>query len=451
MRKTPREHAQDVIFDSIAEGVFTVDSDWTITTFNRAAERITGFPRAEAIGQKCFELFQADTCSSSCALREAMETGRERVAQRITIRNRRGERIPVSVSAAALHDENDRIVGGVETFRDLAPVEAFGKTIDQHDTFHDIISTNHEVRRILDILPDIAGSDSTVLIEGPTGSGKELFAKAIHHLSGRAGGRYVVVNCGALPDAMLESQLFGRTKGALSDGPEDAPGCFAMAEGGTLFLDEIGDISTTLQGKLLRVLQEREYEPLGATTTTKANVRVITATTRSLADRVARGAFREDLFYRLNVVKIVLPPLARRREDIPLLADRFIRQISTQQGKQIRGITEEALGVLLSCEFPGNVRQLRNVIEHAVVLCRGEQIEVECLPAELLNTFGGCVTRDMTREEGAAAGPLPEAEATAILRMLRQHGGHRGKTAEALGIDKTTLWRKMKKYGITYT
>jgi transcriptional regulator with PAS, ATPase and Fis domain len=285
-----------------------------------------------------------------------------------------------------------------------------------------------------------------VLIEGPTGSGKELFAKAIHNLSRRARRKYVAVNCGALPDTLLESELFGYKRGAFTDAKKDKPGRFARAEGGTLFLDEISDISTALQVKLLRVLQEKEYEPLGATTTVKSDVRVIAATNKPLAAQLARGTFREDLYYRLNVVKIVLPPLAERREDIPLLADHFIRKFNAEKDKQVEGISEEALGLLMRHDLPGNVRQLQNLIEHAVVLCRGDRIELDCLPAEFVQgTSGGNLP-------GAkpAGSPLLEAEATAILESLGQHDGHRGKTAAALGIDKTTLWRKMKRYGITY-
>jgi PAS domain S-box-containing protein len=445
MSIAPEGQVRDVILDSIADGVFTVDRDWRITSFNRAAEEITGTPRQEAIGQKCFDVFHANICQAACALRETIEGGRRSVDCRINILNNRGQTVPISISTAVLRGDGGEIVGGVETFRDLSAVELLRKEIDERYTFHDIISKNHEIRRILDILPDIAAAESTVLIEGPTGSGKELFAKAIHNLSGRTRRRYVAVNCGALPDTLLESELFGCKKGAFTDAKRDRPGRFARAEGGTLFLDEIGDISTALQVKLLRVLQEREYEPLGSSSTVKTNVRVITATNRPLAELVARGTFREDLYYRLNVVRIVLPPLGRRREDIPLLVEHFIRQYSARQGKQIEGISEEALGVLLGCEFPGNVRQLQNVIEHAVVLCRTARIEPECLPAELLED-------DPQRADRAEPARLPllEAEAATIREMLRRHAGRRGETATALGIDKSTLWRKMRRYGITY-
>ncbi len=447
MHEKPKERVQEIILDSIADGVFTVDGDWNITSFNRAAEQITGIPRDEAIGQKCFDVFHANICEASCALRATMESGKQRVNRRVSILNSRGEKTSVSISTAVLRSENGEVVGGVETFRDLSAVELLRREINDHYTFRDIISKNHEIRRILGILPDIATSNSTVLIEGPTGSGKELFAKAIHALSGRARRKYVAVNCGALPDTLLESEMFGYKKGAFTDAKEDKPGRFSLAEGGTLFLDEIGDISTSLQVKLLRVLQEKEYEPLGGTSAVKTNVRVITATNKPLADLVARGTFREDLYYRLNVLRIELPPLSRRREDIPLLVDHFVRKFSAQQGKEIESISDEALGTLMNCEFPGNVRQLQNVIEHAVVLCRGDQIEIESLPADLVQETPG----DDPDKPKKGAGPLVEAEATAILQTLRRHVGHRGKTAKELGIDKTTLWRKMKKYGITYS
>ena len=446
MSETSKKHAKDVILDSIADGVFTIDNDWNITSFNRAAEEITGISREQAIGQKCFDVFYANICQTACALRETMESGRQRVDRRINILNNQGEKIPVSISTSVLRDENGEVIGGVETFRDLSAVELLRKEISDGYTFHDIISKSHEIRRVLNILPDIATSESTVLIEGPTGSGKELFAKAIHNLSRRPRGKYIVVNCGALPDTLLESELFGYKKGAFTDAKKDKPGRFALAKGGTLFLDEIGHTSTALQVKLLRVLQEKEYEPLGGTTTVKTNARVIAATNKPLAELVARGTFREDLYYRLNVVKLVLPPLARRREDIPLLVEHFIRKFSAQQGKQIEGISEKALALLMGCDFPGNVRQLQNVIEYAVVLCRGDRIEIDCLPAELLQETPG--TGD--GEPKSAGSPLLEAEAATILQTLRQYGGHRGKTAAALGIDKTTLWRKMKKFSITY-
>jgi len=446
MSNVPQASIRDVILDSIADGVFTVDEQWKITSFNRAAEEITGVPRTHAIGQHCFDVFQANICQTRCALRDTMGTGRCWVDQRIDILNSRGEKVPVSISTSVLRDESGRSIGGVETFRDLSALELLRKEIDHHYTCHDIISKNHQLRRILETLPDLAAVDSTILIEGPTGSGKELVARAIHNLSRRAKRPYVAVNCGALPDTLLESELFGYRKGAFTDAKKDQPGRFARAEGGTLFLDEISDISTALQVKLLRVLQEKEYEPLGAAAVVKVNVRVIAATNKPLAKQVGHGVFREDLYYRLNVVRIVLPPLSDRREDIPLLVNHFLRQLNAEYGKRIEGLSAEALAVLMRHSFPGNVRELRNIVERAVVLSRGSVIEPECLPPELLDVG----RTDVVHGRTAAHSPLSESEAATILHALRQQAGHRGKTAAALGIDKSTLWRKMKKYQISY-
>ena len=434
---------RDKILDSIADGVFTVDRDSNITFFNRAAERIIGISREQAVGQKCFDVFRANICQTACALHKTIETGKEIINLPINILNSAGRTAPISVSTSVLRDEHGDIVGGVETFRDLSAIEVLRKEIRSGYTFKDIISKNHEIRSMLDLLPDVAASGGTVLIEGPSGSGKELFAKAIHTLSGRKG-KFVALNCAALPDTLLESELFGYVKGAFTEAKKNKPGRFKLAEGGTILLDEIGDISAALQVKLLRVLQEKEYEPLGATATIKANVRVIASTNKTLSELVARGTFREDLFYRLNVVRLSLPPLARRREDIPLLLEHFIQKFNAINGKDIVGVSEEALKILMRYDFPGNVRELENFIEYAFVLCHGNVIEARHLPRDL---YRGLPESD---DEGAtpASPPLRQAEAITIVEALRRHGGNRSKTAAYLGINKTTLWRKMKKYGI---
>jgi len=433
----------DVILNSIADGVFTIDGDKNITSFNKAAEKITGISREHALGQKCFDIFRASICQTACALEKTIKTGKEIIDRSINILNSKGEMLPVSVSTSVLRDQKGEIVGGVETFRDLSSIEELRKEISKHYTFKDIISKNHEMQKLFDVLPDIAESDSTVLIQGPSGSGKELFARAIHNLSHRKNKNYIIVNCGALPGTLLESELFGYVKGAFTGALKDKPGRFALAEGGTLFLDEIAELSTALQVKLLRVLQQKEYEPLGATRSSKANVRIIAATNKDLSQLLARGTFREDLYYRLNVVKIDLPPLNRHREDIPLLVDHFIHQFNLKKGKNIGGITEQAMGLLMEYEFPGNVRELENIIEHAFVLCHGPQIKVEHLPKEF--------TRKLTYENNhipQSGNRFHEAETRVISEALKKHSGNRAKTAAELGINKSTLWRKMKKFNI---
>ena len=445
MSENRPEGQRDKILDSIADGVFTVDRDDNITFFNRAAEKIIGISQDQAVGQKCFDVFRANICQTACALRKTIESGRDLINLDINILNSQGRTIPVSVSTSVLKDENNDIVGGVETFRDLSTIETLRKEIRNQYNFGDIITKNHEVRSILDILPDIATSGSTVLIEGPSGSGKELFARAIHNLSGRKG-EYVALNCGALPDTLLESELFGYEKGAFTEAKKDKPGRFKLAEGGTILLDEIGDISTALQLKLLRVLQEKEYEPLGAVTTVKADVRIIAATNKILSGLVDGGSFREDLFYRLNVVKLSLPPLSRRREDIPYLLEHFIDRFNAVKGKNIVGVSDEALDILMGYDFPGNVRELENFIEYAFILCHGRVIETEHLPRELLENSPAKETKGVK----PAVGPLESAEIGSIIEALREYGGNRRKTAAHLGINKTTLWRKMKKYELSY-
>jgi transcriptional regulator with PAS, ATPase and Fis domain len=335
------------------------------------------------------------------------------------------------------------VIGGVETFRDLSTLEELKKEITKHYTFEDIISKNHKIQEIFEILPDIAESDSTVLIQGPSGSGKELFARAIHNLSSRKSGPYVVVNCGALPDTLLESELFGYVQGAFTDAKKDKPGRFALAEGGTLLLDEVGDLSAPLQVKLLRVLQEKVYEPLGSVKSLKADVRIIAATNRDLSKRLAKGEFREDLYYRLNVIQIQLPPLSQRREDIPYLVDHFVRQFNSKLGKMITGISDDVLNLFMDYDFPGNIRELENLIEHACVLCRGDEITADHLPYDFLQRVSPAAPAKAVR-----ANRLEYAEAHIIQQVLKKYKGHRRKAARELRMHPTTLWRKMKKYAI---
>lgn len=434
-----------VILDSITEGVFTVDRHWRITSFNRAAERITGIPRAEAIGKKCHDVFHASICETECALRRTLDLGEPVVDKLIDIVDAHGQRVPVRISTAVLRDEKGEVVGGVETFRDVSAIEELRKLVARSYTFEDIVSRNHRIQEIFNILPDIADSDSTVLTEGPSGSGKELFARAIHNLSPRREKPLVAVNCAALPDTLLESELFGYVAGAFTGAERDKPGRIALAEGGTLFLDEVADMSPALQARLLRVLQEREYEPLGGTRPLKADVRVIAATNKKLSDLVAQGVFREDLFFRLNVLKIELPPLVERREDIPLLVAHFLERLSRRTGRPAPGLSDDALELLMRYHFPGNVRELENLVEHAFVLARGGEIRPEHFPREFL---------DALRQAGPLAPPperaLEENEVRLIREALERHHGNRARAAAWLGIHRTTLWRKMRRYGITY-
>jgi len=444
MRKRDPEKFFNVILNSIADGVFTTDHEGKITFINKAAEEITGFSSKEAIGHYCFDIFRADICQTRCALKETLKTKKEIMNLPVTILNKEGRKIPINISTAVLKNEQGQIIGGVETFRDLSAIEELKKELSQKYTLGDIISKNHFIHDIFNILPNIAESDSTVLIQGASGTGKELFAKAIHHLSRRKEKPFIKVNCGALPDTLLESELFGYVKGAFTDAKKDKPGRFALANEGTIFLDEVGDMSPSLQVKLLRVLQEKEYEPLGSTSPRKTDVRIIAASNRDLSKLVNEDKFRDDLFYRLNVVKIELPPLSQRGEDIPLLIDHFIQKFNAKMGRQITGVSEQALRILLNQNYPGNVRELEIIIEHAFVLCRGTRIELDCLPKEISSGQREIDLPASYKEET----PLQKAEAEVIEKALKKYQGNRVKAAQELGIDRTTLWRKMKKYGL---
>jgi PAS domain S-box-containing protein len=428
-----------VILDCVADGVFTVDREFRITSFNRAAERITGVPRDEAVGALCSEVFRTELCDGKCALRETIRTGKPAVSRAVHMIRPDGTRLPISVSTAVLFDDDGIRIGGVETFRDLSLVTELKRELLKRDTFNDIVSRNPAMHELFRILPEVSRSESTVLIEGPSGSGKELFARAIHDLSGRRDGPFVAVNCGAIPEALLESEIFGYVRGAFTGANQDRAGRLAAAAGGTLFLDEIGELSPMLQVRLLRVLEERTYQPLGTNRTLTADVRIVSATNRELSSMLEAGEFREDLYYRLNVIRLALPPLADRREDIPLLVEHLIGRLSRVMGKDVSGVTDGALSLLMGFDWPGNVRELRNALEYAFVLCPGGLIDVSHLPASLAGLH----------DAEPAPRTLEESEARFLREVLAKHGGCRAAAARQLGIHKTTLWRKMKRHGIT--
>jgi PAS domain S-box-containing protein len=442
-RMDPQSHTEkDIILDSIADGVFTVDKDWRITSFNRAAEQITGIARKEAIGRPCREVLKADVCEVGCALRETMETGRPLINKPVDIIDAHGRRKPLTISTALLQDETEQIIGGVETFRDMSLVEDLRKQVRKQYCCEDIISRNARVQQLFDVLPRVAESDCTVLIEGETGTGKELFARAIHSLGRRKNEPFIAVNCGALPDTLLESELFGYKAGAFTDAKKDKPGRFALAKGGTIFLDEIGDVSPAVQVRLLRVLQEKTYEPVGGVGSVKTEARVITATNKDLQELVEKGLFRRDLFYRINVVRFRLPPLRERREDIPLLVDHFIQRFNTRYSKNICCVSNEVMAGLMNYGFPGNIRELENAIEHSFVLCQGQMIEKRDLP----DVFHGHDAAD----KGASSElrTLEQMEAVMIEQALRRSAGNRAAAARELGINPSTLFRKLKTLGL---
>ncbi len=434
-----------LILDSVADGVFTVDRNWRITSFNLAAELITGWTREKAIGKNCSDIFQSSICGKNCAIAESLYTGKPVANRSITIKDRKDRVKSISISAAPLVDHEGNVVGGVETFRDLSVEVSLRQQLTRRYTFDQIISKSTSMQRIFEILPDIARSESNVLILGESGTGKELVASAIYHASHRNEAPFVTVNCGALPDTLLESELFGYKAGAFTDARKDKEGRFAAAEGGTLFLDEIGDIPHSLQVKLLRVLQQKTYEPLGSNTPVKADVRIITATNRDLPQLVRDGEFRDDLYYRLNVVNIQLPPLRERVEDIPLLVDHFVKKFSAEKQKDIVGVSDKVIARLMRYSYPGNIRELENIIEYAFILCPGGYIQEEHLPEEISIKTAAPETAVCLTSGGQT---LDEIERQAILQSLERNRWKKMLTCRELQISKDTLRRKIEHYGL---
>ena len=419
-----------------------MDLDWHITSFNRAAERITGIRREKAIGRRCSEVFRANICQDACVMKRVLHAGKSAVNASVFVVDAKGERIPIKVSAAVLRAADGQVMGGVETFQDLRQVEELRKALNDKHTFADIVGKSRAITQLFDILPQIADSDATVLIQGASGTGKELVARAIHDLSPRRKKRFVAVNCGALPDTLLESELFGYQAGAFTDARRNKLGRFALAESGTLFLDEIDDISPAMQVRLLRVLQEKVYEPLGSVEPVRADVRIIAATNQNLGELVEVGKFRGDLYYRIHVVQIDVPPLKERRGDIPLLVDHFIATYNRLRDQEITGLSPEAITLLMQHDFPGNVRELQNILEHAFVLCRGGTIEARHLPPDV--TRGSARARVKPKRETN----LKTVEKTLVREVLERYGGNRALAASELGIDLSTLYRKITRLGI---
>ena len=434
-----------LILDSIADGVFTVDRNWRITSFNLAAEIITGWEREDAIGSYCSDVFHSSICGKNCAVAEALYTGKPVTNRSITIEDADAKRKPISISAAPLLDVVGNVIGGVETFRDLTIEETLRKQLMQRFTFDEIISKSPAMQRFFDILPDIAISDSTVLILGDSGTGKGLLAEAVVNSSSRRDKPFISVNCGAIPETLLESELFGYRSGAFTDARKDREGRFSAANGGTIFLDEIGDIPHSLQVKLLKVLEEHVYEPLGSNESIKVDIRVIAATNRDLKALVEEGTFRDDLYYRLNVVNITLPPLRDRKEDIPLLIEHFIDKFRAEKQKDISGVSDKVLTRLMQHSFPGNIRELENIIEYGFILCPGGLIQEHHLP-DSFHLDEPADSYDKNLQSGVLS--LEQIEKQAILGALQRNKWKRMMTCRELGISKDTLRRKIERYGL---
>jgi len=434
----------DAIFNSNIEGTFTIDNDWNITSFNTSAEKITGFKKLEAIGKKCWNIFNSSLCRNGCHMEQTIKNGKPMLGNELEIIQKGGKNIPIRVNSVVLINNKNENIGAVETFIDISEIRNLSAHLNEYYTYENIVGRNKEIKQIISVLESVSQTDSSVLVTGESGTGKELAARAIHLKSSRKTGPFVAVNCSAFAESLLESELFGHEKGAFTGAIKTKIGRFELAQGGTLFLDEIGDLSTAVQTKLLRVLETHEFERVGGNKSIKMDTRIIAATNKNLSEEISAKRFREDLFYRINVINIHLPPLRERMDDIPLLVNHFIKSFNKKFNKSIRQFSSSAFDLILDYNWPGNIRELENAIEHCFVLCNGEVIQVECLPKRIREfNEQASVLDNSSRQKG-----FKETEKELIISVLEKNNHNRPKAAKELNIDPSTLWRKMKKHNI---
>ena len=432
----------DTILNSIADGVIVIGLDHKIIFVNRAARDMLGRAGAEDLlsGEKCGAVFGHSGCTFGCLINTTIKTG-EHLYNYEAAFEKNGRKLTLSINTALLKDKNNNVIGGIEIFRDVSLIKELKDEIKGKYSFDNIVGKNHRIHEVFELLKEVAPTRAAVLIEGETGTGKELIANAVHHNSPRANAPFVKVNCAALSEGILESELFGHVKGAFTGAITDKAGRFELANEGTIFLDEVGDISPHTQVKLLRVLQEGEFERVGGTKTVKVNVRVIAATNKDLKAAVERGEFREDLYYRLKVVPVRLPALRERKDDIPLLARYFIEKFNKEMNMEVTNISPSAMELLMDYNYPGNIRELEHVIEHAFVRCSGKTLAPEHLPKDLRDN-------DAIGKVIDGPEPLKALERELILRALGDTDWRYQECAKRLKMSRTTLWRRMKELGI---
>jgi PAS domain S-box-containing protein len=440
MRHVPPDH--DMLIDKLPEAVFTITPHWRISSFNQMAEKITGYAREEAIGKYCWEVFHSDKCKLTCPLRTALDGGQSAMDQEVRILNKEGIRQAILVNTSVLRDDNGLVMGAVETFRPLTGEIHPLNGVDFHYSFANIVGKSESMQRLFTAVPDIAASEANVLITGESGTGKDLFARAIHNHSLRSKGPFVAVNCSSFAETLLESELFGHEKSAFTGADHAKHGRFEMAKGGTIFLDEIGDLKRELQVKLLRVIEQREFERVGGTRTIPLQARIISATNMNLAEAIREGRFREDFYYRLKTVHLTIAPLRERKEDIPLLVSYFIKKLNKQYHKSVRSVDTKVMRFFQEYHFPGNVRELERALEHAYVFVKGPVIFMSHLPAR--EEF----ILDDNSQQAAAPSNFKKNSKDAILWALAQTDGKRREAAELLRISRTSLWRLMKNYDL---
>ena len=427
------------LLDNLTDGVMAHDLDRNIFFFNRAAQRITGLSYSEVIGKDCHDIFPGRFCGGGCSF---CENGRQHVDRlrypQIFLRGN-GERRELEMSVVTLKTVRDDIIGALVIFRDQTEIIHIRKKLEESRGFHGIIGKHISMQKVFDSIYELADINAPILIQGESGTGKEMVALALHELSLREPGPFVPVNCGALPEGTLESELFGHVKGAFTGAIRNKKGRFELAEGGAIFLDEIGEISPAMQVKLLRVIQDKTFMPVGGEKQIEVNVRIICATNKDLRLLTQQGMFREDLFYRLAVIPITLPPLRERKSDIPLLVDYFLDKLSVDTSKNIRVVSDQALDILEKYHWPGNVRELRNSVQYGIIKCRGEMLEAEHLPPEIQGV-GHLIAKQLGRQRVLHKQAVEEA--------LQKTGGNKAKAARMLKVSRTTLYRFLDDYDV---
>jgi len=439
------ERSLKIILDNLDVGIFTVNRSGHITFFNKEAERISGYNRNQLLGKHYITLFEKDAGSELHLLKKSISDGSVRSNHHSRIATNDGGTIPIRANYIALRNQNGSIVGGLATFHDLTLIRQLKQVMHNRYTFHDMVGKDPAMQKLFESVNMVAETDTTILIEGETGTGKDLLSKVIHSSSKRSAKPFVKVNCAALPDNLLESEMFGYVKGAFTGADRDKPGRFNEADGGTIFLDEIGDIPLSLQAKLLRVLEDKEFYPLGSRKIKKVDVRIISATNRGLGKLVKKGVFREDLYYRLNVFRLELPILKDRRSDIPILINNTLRRLCAAKDKRLTGISETTMQKLLNYSFPGNIRELENILEHALIVCKEDVIRSKHLPEYIINKKA---IRKADSLSDSAHDDSDSSEHDLILKELNKHNWNRKETALSMEIDRSTLWRKMKKFNL---
>ncbi len=432
-----------LMLESLAEGIVAHDMDRRIVYMNRAAEEITGLERRSVLGRDCHDVFDKGLCGEYCGFPEDCEVRPEDRSYPLEVSGLGGKTHKLEVTRRIIRLPSGEPRGAMASFRDLTNEHALRRQLGHAETFAGIVGRHPKMLEVFDLIRNVADSAVPVLIQGESGTGKELVANAVHRQSYRRNRLFVPVNCGALPEGLLESELFGHVRGAFTGAVRDKKGRFELADGGTIFLDEIGDISANMQVKLLRVLQEGTFEPVGGTRTITVDVRIVSATNKDLSREIAYGRFREDLYYRLCVLPILLPPLRERGDDVELLIDFILRRAAAEAGREEVVLSPSARHALMRYPWPGNIRELQNAVQYAMVRCQGLVIELRHLPPAVV---GNPQENGAQKPAGVATQPAPAArwrklDLPAVRAALQETGGNKKRAAEVLGVSRATLYR----------